>query len=113
MLKLPSRAWVNRKTGAQTIMSIREWPINERRSLEEGEGQEAGPQRKRSNFLNLFLFYFFLTADFFFLSLFIYFERERAQEQGRDREGGGERESPKQALCCQHRAQCEAQSHEL
>ena len=45
----------------------------------------------------------------FFLSfkkkfLFIYFARERQREQGR----WGERENPKQALCCQCRAQCGA-----
>ena len=43
------------------------------------------------------LFYFY-----FFLSLFIYFERESTSWGGAETEG--EREDPKQALGCQHRA---------
>ena len=37
---------------------------------------------------------------FIYLCLFIYFERERVGEGQRERE----RENPKQALCCQHKA---------
>ena len=37
----------------------------------------------------------------------------RAHESGRSRERWGERENPKQAPCCQHRAQFRARSHEL
>ena len=43
--------------------------------------------------------------------MFVYFERERESAQGRGRERG-ERENPKQALHCQHGAQCRAWTHE-
>ena len=45
-----------------------------------------------------------------YILVFVYFKRECTCKwvgEGRDRE------NPKQALCCQHKAQCGAQSHEL
>ena len=54
-----------------------------------------------------FYFYFY----FYFLCLFILRERESTSRGGAETEK--KRENPKQALCCQHGAQCEAQSHKL
>ena len=51
---------------------------------------------------------FFLFLNY---SLFIYFERERATCSSREGQREGERENPRQALHCQHRSRCSAQSH--
>ena len=48
----------------------------------------------------------------FLLSLFIYLERNRDNMSGGGTEKEGEREDPKQAPRCQHRAQCGARTHE-
>ena len=45
-----------------------------------------------------------------FLSLFIYFDREKESRGGAEREG--ESENTKEAMHCQHRARCRAQTHE-
>ena len=48
-----------------------------------------------------------------FLKRFFIFERERQKESmsKSEAETKGEK-NPKQALCCQHRAQCGTQTHE-
>ena len=48
------------------------------------------------------------TFYLFFLKFTYLFLRERARERARE----GQRENPKQAVCCQHRAQCGAWTHE-
>ena len=59
-----------------------------------------------NSFTNIILFYFIL----FYFILFILKEREHVHAGEEQRERG--RENPKQALHCQHRAQCVAQIHE-
>ena len=49
-----------------------------------------------------------ISTEFIFLNLFTYFERERERERERTCmslwEGQIEKETPKQAMCCQGRA---------
>ena len=52
--------------------------------------------------------------NYFSLSFkFIYFERDRDCMSEGGAERGRERENPKQALHCQHRARCRVQTHKL
>lgn len=46
MLTLPSRAWVNRKTGAHALVGRREWPINERQGTAGGKDRRLELQEK-------------------------------------------------------------------
>ena len=51
-----------------------------------------------------------IKDNHFFLKSIIYFEKGRDSISEAERER--ERENPKQALCCQHIAQCGAYTHE-
>ena len=68
--------------------------------------------KKSIGLRNIYIFVVIHQTGFFFLMFILFlFSPETECEQGRGRERG--RENPRQAPCCQHRAQHGAQSHEL